>query len=47
MSTWLSFKLPDTFVSEYQDRPIDWGFPIGGGNTLGELTFYTKYSILS
>lgn len=42
----LSFRLSDEFVDEYQDRPVDWGFAIGAGNTLGELTFYSKYSRL-
>jgi adenosylcobalamin-dependent ribonucleoside-triphosphate reductase len=40
----LSFKLADDFVSSYEDRQVPWGFPIGGGNSLGELTFLTKYS---
>ena len=42
----LSFSLPDEFVDDYQDRDVDWGFDIGGGNTLGEVTFITKYSLL-
>ena len=41
---YLSFRLPDDFISEYADRKPDWGFDIGAGNTLGELTFITKYS---
>jgi hypothetical protein len=41
----LSFRLSDEFVEKYQDRPINWGFPIGGGNTLGEITYLTKYSL--
>jgi adenosylcobalamin-dependent ribonucleoside-triphosphate reductase len=40
----LSFKLADDFISSYEDRQVPWGFPIGGGNSLGELTFLTKYS---
>jgi ribonucleoside-triphosphate reductase len=40
----LSFRLDDEFVANYADRPVAWGFPIGGGNSLGELTFLTKYS---
>lgn len=40
----LSFRLPDEFVGSYADRPVPWGFPCGGGNSLGELTFLTKYS---
>lgn len=43
---YLSFKLPDQFVDQYKDRPVDWGFDIGGGNFLGEITFYSKYSRL-
>lgn len=40
----LSFKLNDAFVGEYEDRTPDWGFPIGGGNSLGELTYLVKYA---
>lgn len=40
----LSFKLPDDFVDSYRDKEVPWGFPIGAGNSLGELTFLTKYS---
>ena len=42
--TYLSFKLSDEFVEGYATKPVAFGFPIGGGNTLGELTFYSKYS---
>jgi ribonucleoside-triphosphate reductase len=41
---YLSFRLPDDFIDQYKDREVDWGFSIGGGNSLGELTFFTKYS---
>lgn len=41
---YLSFRLPDDFISEYANRQPDWGFDIGAGNSLGELTFITKYS---
>lgn len=41
---YLSFKLPEEFVGSYADRTPNWGFAIGGGNSLGELTFLTKYS---
>lgn len=44
MSDFLSFHLTDEFVDAYRDKPVDWGFPIGGGNSLSELTFITKYS---
>lgn len=40
----LTFKLPDGFVHQYSERPVDWGFPMGGGNFFGELQFLTKYS---
>lgn len=40
----LSFRLSDDFIAKYENRPVDWGFPIGGGNSLGELTFISKYS---
>jgi adenosylcobalamin-dependent ribonucleoside-triphosphate reductase len=43
---YLSFALPDELVEGYGDRPIDWGFPCGGGLSLGELTFVDKYSRL-
>lgn len=46
MSDWLSFHLSDTFVARYDGRPVEWGFPCGGGNNLGELTWLTKYSRL-
>lgn len=42
----LSFHLSDEFVDGYRDREPDWGFPIGGGNSLSELTFLSKYSRL-
>lgn len=42
----LSFRLSEDFVAKYKDRPVDWGFQIGAGNTLGELTFLSKYSRL-
>lgn len=44
MSDYLSFKLADDFIAGYKKRKVDWGFPIGGGNTLGELIFISKYS---
>lgn len=48
MNEWdhLSFRLSEDFVDQYRTKPVDWGFPIGGENTLGELTFYSKYSRL-
>jgi adenosylcobalamin-dependent ribonucleoside-triphosphate reductase len=46
MNEFLSFHLSDNFIDEYKDVKPSWGFPIGGGNTLGEITFLTKYSRL-
>lgn len=46
MSDYLSFKLPDDFVNSYKKRRPNWGFDVGAGNTLAELTFITKYSRL-
>lgn len=46
MVDYLSFKLPEDFIQEYKNKPVDWGFPIGGGNSIGELTFLSKYSRL-
>lgn len=44
MSDFLSFHLTDSFIEPYQNKEVDWGFPIGGGNSLSELTFVLKYS---
>jgi adenosylcobalamin-dependent ribonucleoside-triphosphate reductase len=44
--SYLSFRLPDEFFEAYRDRTPDWGFKIGGGNTLGEYAWVTKYSRL-
>jgi len=44
--TYLSFRLSDDFVARYIDRHVPWGFPCGGGNSLGELQFLSKYSAL-
>lgn len=44
MSDYLSFHLSNEFVEQYATRKPNWGFDIGGGNTLAELTFMTKYS---
>lgn len=41
---YLSFHLADAFVETYASRTPPWGFAIGAGNTLGELTFISKYS---
>lgn len=42
----LSFRLSEDFIAKYKDRDPEWGFQIGEGNSLGELTFITKYSRL-
>ena len=40
----LSYHLPEDFLATYKRRQVPWGFDIGGGNSLGELNFLTKYS---
>lgn len=40
----LSFHLNADFVKQYRKKPPAWGFQIGAGNSLGELTYLTKYS---
>ena len=44
MSDFLSFHLPLDFVKSYAKKKPQWGFDIGGGNSLGEITFIDKYS---
>lgn len=44
MSEFLSFALPDDFIKSYSKRKVNWGFSVGGNNSLGELTFISKYS---
>jgi ribonucleoside-triphosphate reductase len=39
-----SFRLPQSFVEEYRERPVQWGFEDSGGNSLGELVFLRTYS---
>ena len=46
MSEYLSFRLPEDVVENYSERRPEWGFPIGGGNFLSELTYVNKYSAL-
>lgn len=41
---WLSFSLEDRFVAPYAEREVDWGFPVGEGLSLGEITYIDKYS---
>lgn len=41
---YLSFRLRDEFIEQYKTRTPKFGFPIGGGNTLGEYNWITKYS---
>lgn len=45
-SDFLSFHLSDDFVDQYKNVRPDWKFDIGGGNSLSELIFVTKYSRL-
>lgn len=40
----LSFALAEEFVASYAGKPVNWGFPAGGGNSLGELVFLRTYS---
>lgn len=40
----LSFHLPQSFIDGFKLRKPDWGFDIGGGNSLAELTYIAKYS---
>lgn len=46
MSDYLSFSLGQDFLEQYMDKKPNWGFDIGGGNSLAEMTFITKYSRL-
>lgn len=41
---YLSFSLSEEFVDSYADKQAPFGFSIGAGNTLGELTMINKYS---
>jgi ribonucleoside-triphosphate reductase len=42
--SYLSFKLADSFVTEYKTKEPPFGFRDAGGNSLGELVFIDKYS---
>ena len=42
----LSFVLPDEFVESYASKPVKWGFPDAGGNSIGEITYLRSYSRL-
>lgn len=42
--SFLSFRLQDSFIADYTRKKVHWGFDIGGGNSLSELTFIAKYS---
>lgn len=44
MSDYLSFHLGEDFLEPYKSKKPNWGFDIGGGNSLAEMTFITKYS---
>jgi ribonucleoside-triphosphate reductase len=41
---YLSFRFGEDFIDSYRERQPNWGFPCGGGNSLGEFTYLTKYS---
>lgn len=40
----LSFKLPDSFIEPYVERPVDWGFRDGADNSFSEIIFMRTYS---
>lgn len=40
----LSFKLTDSFIDTYANKPVDWGYQDAAGNSLGEITFLRTYS---
>lgn len=40
----LSFRLLDSFLENYKNRPVNWGFTDAGGNSVGEITFLRTYS---
>lgn len=44
MSTFLSFQLKDTFVNEYRDREVPWGFVDAAGTPVSEIVFLRTYS---
>lgn len=44
MNDYLSYKMRDEFFAIYRVRIPDFGFPMGGGNTLGEHSWITKYA---
>lgn len=46
MAEYLSFELDKNFVDTYKNVEPNWGFPIGGGNSLGEITYLRTYSRL-
>jgi hypothetical protein len=39
-----SFRLPETFISEFKNKPVSWGFQDAAGNSIGEITFLRTYS---
>lgn len=44
MGDFLSFELKSGFLDNYRDKPVQWGFPMGSGNTLGEHSWITRYA---
>ena len=41
---YLSFTLPPEFVNGYTGREVPWGYDMGGGNSLGEVTYLRTYA---
>lgn len=44
MSTFLSFQLKDTFVDDYRNREVPWGFVDAAGTPVSEIVFLRTYS---
>lgn len=42
--SFLSFRIPEKHFEPFTRREVPWGFSCGGGNSLGEITFYRTYS---
>lgn len=44
MSEFLSFKLRQSFVDDYRDREVPWGFVDAAGTPVSEIVFFRTYS---
>lgn len=44
VSDYLSFRLSDEFVSQYDDRKVNWGWVDAGGTSFSEVAFLRSYS---